>query len=722
MKYTVKRLRFLVTLLCILLLGGCGKRNETSIEEQHYTPQALFKTAIEIESASDMDIYAESLRFLDDVVYYTCENKTGVSAENSPREIYRAMAANGAYSEKITSCLDPYFLNYDVVKSQEGNYIYTLSSDGKSFIVRKYLENGEEIDALVLDWQPDRDQYPTNIIVNGKDGFFLWGNNAAFIVDTAGQKRKTVACSEGSFQRGTIYGDNKALFSCIDADSNAYLAVLDGASGNLNVIMKQAKVELTAFEDEIYQYDGTYFCAIDMNQRNSIPILNFTDYGIVSQWIRNISVDEKGYHIICFDDTGREKIQIIHLNEVEGIITEAEMPSGKQEISIWASSRDLLRLGVTDDMIATFNMLSDKYKVVIYDNTSTIDTMLASEHAPDILYGLLPDNLEDYIRNGYVEDLWPFIDRSIQITRNDIHPSIAAAFEQNGSLYAIPRSICIQSLLGRKSCMPEEEKWSVNEFLTWLKNNPTARSDMGLTAQSILMYCVQGNLNEYVDIEKGEASFTDDFAKTLLRIKEIEIDDTTLFFPTWLENSLNYKEIPYLMDSYLNDMNQLGRLQYLFGDRLINMGLPNDAGEKTMRMIAYNNLSICSKSTCKEGAYAFIEFCLLYGPEKIASAKSNGSLWTIRQVYEDDINQCLGMRSIYLTVGAVTEEIQYSLDDTDKALITELMAGVTVETKASRDILQIIQEETDPFWIGQMSADVVTSNIQNRVQNYLDER
>lgn len=172
MKYTVKRLRFLVTLLCILLLGGCGKRNETSIEEQHYTPQALFKTAIEIESASDMDIYAESLRFLDDVVYYTCENKTGVSAENSPREIYRAMAANGAYSEKITSCLDPYFLNYDVVKSQEGNYIYTLSSDGKSFIVRKYLENGEEIDALVLDWQPDRDQYPTNIIVNGKDGFF----------------------------------------------------------------------------------------------------------------------------------------------------------------------------------------------------------------------------------------------------------------------------------------------------------------------------------------------------------------------------------------------------------------------------------------------------------------------------------------------------------------------------------------------------------------------
>ena len=739
MKNRIERILglFIFVVMISLALTGCTVKDSASINNnmiENEKETYYEKSVLNLNLSQDFDLVPGYFKVMYEYLYFVRDGLTGEEEEHfSSRYIDRIRICEDADAEPVFEVTDEYLLAYKPFNDNGEEVVYVLSFDEENCLLRMINSAGNISDCIVISDKNVCKYYPTDVIAVEEDCFVLLSNEYIYVIDGEGTCLRTVSCPGKSFQEAVELWEGRVAVTYYREDGEFYLSYFDVVTGKLAGEIPIPSPSLIAGNEEILFSAGSIIYRLDTATNQACSVVNLADYNLVSSWNKAIYANETGFSIVSYNESSAKKsVQMITLSETEGkILTESENgkydAEGKRIVTLYATVPEMRSDIISDDMITEFNLENKDYSVVVCDSNKTLDDMFIQKEQPDILFEMIPDRIEDYVRNGYIEDLWPYIDQSEKLDRDDLAEGIKGCFEFDGKMYAIPRYVSVRSLLGRKSQVPEKGYWNVDEFLAWLESHPEAYSYWGLTGENILEYCMLGNMEEYVNLETGKASFEQsNFRELLIRINEIDMKNSNVnIYPVVPPpESVSYEPMVYLYDAYLTYLFTISEMDFCFGENMVDMGFPNNEGEKKSVITSYANLAIFSNSECKEGAYEFIEYCLLYETDRKQSIKGNnapGGLWTVQSVRDSDINSALGEHVIYLNVNDEQAKVSYTVTEEDKELFLGIFENATADSKEMREIRKIVQEEVQSLFAGQTNVDDTCKKIQSRVQLFLDE-
>jgi len=188
--------------------------------------------------------------------------------------------------------------------------------------------------------------------------------------------------------------------------------------------------------------------------------------------------------------------------------------------------------GVDRRAVRQFNARHKKKKVRIevryyldedgWDGKSRLLTEMASGQLPDIIdLGKGPSGLpyRQLARNGFLEDLWPYINSDPKLNNGQLWEAPLKAAEVDGGLYTVFTDVCINTLIGRESDVGTGYSWTMADLLDAFAAMPEDSTvlEYYLTKREMFYYMFRMSLDSYVDWETGENSFDSETFRTALQ-------------------------------------------------------------------------------------------------------------------------------------------------------------------------------------------------------------
>ena len=464
--------------------------------------------------------------------------------------------------------------------------------------------------------------------------------------------------------------------------------------------------------------DNNCYYIMEPDKDNICKLFDFSSYDISGTKIQSAAQNEAGELILI-------SWQLLEQNESVEILCFRETKEGER----LEDGRQILTFlcmeGMSDNeygygsVVAEFNKQSNKYKVVIeevdIDGNAEIyaafNTRLMSKDSADIIYMDNYKEIQVYQRQGFLENLNPYLEKSEVYRKDYLLEEIIDCLETDGNIYGIAESFGIDTLMGRVSQLGKDTGWTIEEFLNWLRQNPDAKGYFGLSDEVILEYCLMGNLEEYWDKEQRKAFFDEKAFRNLMQEVESLQNDETLYLFDW-DAALKTGESVLQREviSYFQALS--GETETGYCDETVFIGYPCKDGVPRY-FLDMGCLGILSRSECKEGAFEFIEFFL--------QNELSGDYYSTRKMQFDAAMQHASIGVSIYDYG--TEEEREILDMTEeqRERQLEMISLATQDTMEDQTIRTMVIEEAQAYFAGDKTLEDTCRIIQSRVQLYLDE-
>lgn len=363
----------------------------------------------------------------------------------------------------------------------------------------------------------------------------------------------------------------------------------------------------------------------------------------------------------------------------------------------------------------SFNAQSEDYRVeAVGVGNHNVEEMV---NASDVFLTWDWAEIAAYQEEGYLADLTPYLEASEVFSKDDLRQKALDQFTMDGGLYALPQYCNMESLMVPESQLGGYNDWTVDTFLDWLENSPNVAVTNSLSKELILEYCLKGSLDRYVDTDLGVVNLTPDaFGKLLTDIRDLQIDEMKDDNAYWEEGNT------YLLTDWLYDADQIANLEGLYEDRIVPVGFPSEDGNGKTYLRCISNIAVMANSSCKEGAFSFIEFCLTY--KEPYQDEYDGRLWTLETKntiyvtlpYEYETGHMLypENKKVKQYVAGITEE--------QEEMIGGLFEEALIDTYEEEQIRAIMIEGAKSYFAGEESLDKVCSKLQKEVSDFLKER
>lgn len=754
-----KSVLILFLIICSVL-SGCtysDSKNEKIIENDcRYGSFSHEKKSVLFETENCCRFLPEGFAITEHSVYYVLETEINVGEEDientqaSDRNNFgtlhyslvladRDLKNKRIIFESDDRCVE-YVVGYKDKEAKEG--ICVLLSDDEHYYVKEYDTEGDIINEAVATKSDLKSDLVSKICRLTNGGYLLYGGSTINCIDT-----------DGSFLTGTEI--SKLHMSCIECyndnvyvsyydDKRCYLAELDAktltfghgisieGNGSPLVIMDDGTI-LTIAKDKI----------ISIAPENGETENLFDLSGFIGMDSDRILTFYKKHDEFWFIIWPRESaignvpqvVSFIKKNGEEGIV-EAEK---KKESDIDEYGRTIVKLydpyGIAEIsigyLIKEYNQFSEQYRVELIREPSDPSLLIAASDAPDLIFLSDVSGLRKFYDQGFLEDLVPYLEKSEKLSVKDIQKYVFQLFGGNeGELYGVTNACGIQVIAGKRSQIGDRQTWTVDEFLSWLESDPEIFGTSQLSPMNMFDYCFFGNLNKYVDFEKGEAKFTqDDFKMLAQRIKNLKFKQKE--FPTTGLDADNDDRLLITMGT--QTMKWIGRMRFKVGDEITVMSYPNDEGSFVSFLSAWDNLAILSKGSQKDGAYDFIEFFLLRDEKTSAYQEAvhescAGLCYSVNRMFEHEKELVLGEyeTKIHVTDGPGGSEIvsyieKYEITRKDVELMQHMLDVGIAESAEATKIRVIVYSEMDSYLKGERDLETTCKMIQSRVQLMLDE-
>lgn len=467
--------------------------------------------------------------------------------------------------------------------------------------------------------------------------------------------------------------------------------------------------------------------------------------------------DLAGEQLQAMEETSSGEIRLINWEMCEydspawittlKMAREGQMTEDGRQVITWL----VIGAEVTDEeqLAAAFNRQSKDYRVVVeqvslkgltstvgdtqYDLDTGIymcvNTRLLAKESADLLSFLNYQDMERYLTKGYLEDLSPYIAQSEQISQDDYLEQVLACYSRGDALYSIPPAFGIDTLIGKESELGAEPGWTVEEFLEWLSQHPDAVTKEGMSKQNVLEFCLRGTLEEYLNWESGECDFEgEDFQELMRQIQGLTVDGSE-HWDDW-ERQIEEKK-PVLEQGRISGFSNCNAWESMYGEPLVYKGYPSKDGEPCHYYVG-GGLGVLSRSTCKEGAYAFWEYCLLY------HSGDGEAYYTRREDYADSMARIADEQYAFtedgkmkyrklseVSPGDVEEEgVEWISNMTEEQRDKQLamLEYVRADTLDNQAVRNIICEEAAVYFAGAKGLEDTCRVIQSRVHLYITEQ
>lgn len=582
------------------------------------------------------------------------------------------------------------------------------------------------------------EEYVSDIAVDEQGNLYLCLSDVILLYNAEGEERGVIEVNTSWICDLETGKNGKVYFGYYDNNSNGEIVLSEidfqkKEIGNTykNIPGMSGNGLAVGITNDFLLNDGSKVYEYDLATQTCEEILAWADCNVLGTNIQKIGVAEDGTIMAVLRDWTAGTTELVKLTAADpSEIEEA------QEIVIATLYDD----SSLQQAVVAFNKANDKYRVTIktYMSGSNWDSdtrrtaltrlqndIISNTNCPDII-NLGQIDEKPYIEKGVFEDLYPYLEKSDVLSKEDFFENILDGYTYDGKLLSIPATVGIRTVVGKTSVVGEKMGWTLDEMITCAKEHPEAVCFGEVESGTVLYNCMIYNQDVFMDWEEGKCHFdTEEFKRILEFANEFpseidwESDYQTYFGEPDIEDFKSERVL--LKWAYINSIPEIQLCPAQFGEEVTYIGFPTPDGSVGCELYASATYGIIAKSPNKDGAWAFLESYL---------TNSSDSHWTLswgfpslKSKFEQEaksFEDSWGTTSITMADG--WSYTYHKPTEEEINLVKELIAAGKMTSSFDENISAILFEEADAYFKGQKSLDEVVDIIQNRVQIYMSEK
>ncbi len=585
-----------------------------------------------------------------------------------------------------------------------------LTKSGSNHYIRAYInENGNayiysfgESDTLILGFD--------------KEGEKLFETNVAgFVsnVDTLDEDELVFFSESGNcglYKMSALTGEIQLIFN----------PPVDSSCRGLCVDNENSAVYFT-FADQLFKYDlkeKTNEAVVRLSEMEIISdnVMGLAYKGDDSFYILNNEVTEKSYETEVYLASKGEALE-----DTREVITICVFEEND------ASEMRNLAVG--------YNKKSKDFKIEVLEYEASDFDGVDERFTMDIAAGNIPDiidissiNTIELIKSGVLCDLNPLLDNDSEMSRDDFLKGSLDTYSVGDGLYAIPTVVSVCTLVGPKSTFGDCIGWDLDKFKDKLElgdNNEITCINASRT--EIYARLMIGQLNRFVDIEKGTCNFDSEEFRELLEFSmrfpedtgDSDDDDNTLNLVREGKVKLRPENANTPLSFLIDKM--------IFSEDICYVGYPSDNQKGTSLQTLSGVYAISEKCENKEAAWDFVKYLIKNTdwsssfPTYLESLDKALESAKIPMYSLDDNGEKVEKPMFTIDMGDISLDVYAATEDDIKDM-REMLENAEPASINDFRIWLILYEEVEGFLKGNKTMDDTVNVIQNRVSVYLNEQ
>ena len=615
-----------------------------------------------------------------------------------------------------------FYVLYDVLPSLDDSAI--ANTEAHTTYLVKYESNGNKVyEQDLKDIFKDKNSSYVQSFQISKDGkLFAACNHVIYVIDADGIHQKSIT-TKTEWINGLVSTEDGRLFYAQTGNKDESMELVEIDTDKYTIgatyknIPEMSGLIRSGSDGKLLVKGSSYLYEYDCENQKTTPVLSWSDSNITGDYVADMVQLQDNNFLLLYKDGTKGSTEIVKLTK-----TKASEVSEK-EVIVYAA----LTPGISnvDRAIDDFNNRNTQYKIVkkiYYDDTkewsqeqqddalALMYADLSKDNPPDII-DLSQLNINDLVKQGVLEDLTPYLEKSTVLKKEDFVPSVLNAYTINDRLVTVPRVFYINTLIAKSSLVGDKPGWNLDELIQLANTYPDADLFAYMTKKDALQISMQYNSSAFVDYKKGICSFdTPEFIKVLEFANRFEENQ---------DNNGNLDMVEgFRQNKLLLIYRRLGSTSgyqidlALFGEPLTFIGYPTSEESNGAFIEGLETFGITTNSSHKQAAWAFLESYLGNTTQDVNS-------WTFFSSRSDELEEQLKE--------AMTREFDYRETKIPAAsqqqvdVIKSLIEGAKLPNDNDTDVLKIINEEADAYFTGQKSAADVAKIIQSRVSIYVSE-
>lgn len=685
---------------------------------------------------------------------------TGISPEGN---IFVIAAVDDYGDFELPDYEDPDFdyenFNYEAMEeARVTSYeFYLISSEGET-LKHSELKNADKYIA-----EGDR-LYVSSITPYSEDGALVITNgetSSLFVVNSDGEVTEELDSSNYSWVEGASVSASGDLaisgYSTTKGEYISFYSADDLSPKGDGIAMESTNINgidciLTGTDD----YELLASCSSALYglkaDGTAEEIINWLDSDLGSGYVDSLIPLGNDEYLVCYSSYNSAGSEFYKMTKRDT----AEL-ADTQVITLAVMYDDW----TLNSKINDFNNSNDKYRIKTvnyeqyydYDEDSEkLNNSAEQQLKMDIVSGNEPDMILTYDRTiitslankGLYEDLYTYLEKDPDLSKDDLMPNVLRATETGGKLYSLSPSFNVITFMAKSKFLDGRESWTLDDLIDVYNDLPDGMSlytqDTRETILSLLMYIAKS----LVDYETGTCSFdSPEFTKLLEFAAQFPSEEDIIDWETATDDEIN-DYYDSLEDMILNDKALLSEIYFydslreyareaqgkFGGEDVTLIGAPCEDGNGGT-MTLDRSFAILSSSPNKDVCWDFIK---QFFTEDSYDEMTYG-LPTLKSQFDKMAEE--SMEKPYYTDEETGKKVEY--DDTyyigekeikvkpltkeEKDYLVDYIMNVdVVGADYSQDVEEIISEETQAFFKGEKTAEETADMIQNRVSILVSEQ
>ena len=725
------------------VLQSVNKDYETTSTVAHigtYGSEEVKEIPIDLPNDEQHHSYMDNMLVLDDGLAVFIQTSTLIDSENY------------IYDQNY------YLYFYDFSGNGTGmvdlKKAFDITGEDSYFYVNTSLTDGKD---LYFICDTNKEEYSNKLICFGTDGTIK--NTYALMPEG----------EEGYINNIYFIGDSELLYVYENYNSNSYTTTCKrynletGAQSEVDTGDLGYRFNYNSFggDGAAYYSDNYGIYKVDLDTGVQTELMNYINSDYIYNYGNFYALD--GDRFASLTREYKDNKTTLYMNTFEKVPDSELTP--KYLITV-ASAGYAYNF---QEQIVKFNLASEEYRIKYVDysqyNTDEDYTAGKTKLNDDILAGNVPDviisdsefSVSRYVNKGLFADLYTYLEKDPEFSKDDFLTNILKACEIGGKLYEIPTGFYVMGLMGGKDKISEFANLTIPEFAAKVAALPEGVSffrEGEVSRANMLQMLFYLNYTNFIDTATGKCSFNNDDFKAILEYVNTLPEKTR-----WEDENFNYEDFDW--DAYNNafkegkaiaEMTSLDSFyafenqSYNFGGMELEfVGMPSPDRDGLVFTCSNLKFLISAKSPMADEAWNFVKlfFTEEYQTEdNWAFSVTKAGLEKQKQAALDAIKEREAAKQdtdsetdvmprdseavVVTASGTIISEPSYNNDRRDMTVedverIAEIATSVHKQLIYNENVFNIVSEEASAYFAGKKSADEVASLIENRVQIYIGE-
>lgn len=609
-------------------------------------------------------------------------------------------------------------------------------------------------------------------ILDEDEGYFgrLYGyGNDGFIINLSNQR--VIAVDPDGKLRGDIKTDDKLIGGVVKSNSGIMNIML--LTKDELLIDEINADELSPVEKYTYKNifnSSAYSMGAGAGKYNCVAVISSGIYGFTDTETVKLAdfmdLEFKEYEIWEIAMTAENEMVVLTNTGELYKLSEKDISEIRSKETIIMASFSQSGSGLYADEVQAFNAASEDYRIEYRQyfrlqdgNEKTYDDLrmdILSGNAPDLIP--LNSNMPvDTFNTDIFCDLYEFIDKDPDFSRDDFLPNLRKGFERNGKMVMLTPTFWFSSVPAKAGYTGVKENWSVDDMIAAYENMPegmTFYSDEdNQLRQSFFNESLRSTL--FVDYDKAECYFdSPEFIKLLSFFNDNHIgltwdeynstiSDIITFTPHHGDIYEGRRFVDFEHDPFSAFECFLRIKRGDYKDQLVMVGYPHLGDESGSFITLDGCMTIMADSPHKEGAWSFLR--TLISDEYYESPNNYRDFSVMKSKFDEFAEMTMNETYPFWDVdenGRIIEgkmvDMEWSWGYTDakgKGVVEKIEPFTQEEYDYFYDLVtnaqvirqdsnidRIIHEETMSLFNEECTAEECAKKIQNRASLYLSER